>query len=84
MPATIAADVARILSVLHEERAWFRHGLTDDEIAARAGLPVERVLAACRLARHDGLIERGSLQGRAVCMLTPLGVARARAAATPA
>lgn len=84
MIASVGKDVARVLAVLHDERAWFRHGLTDEQIAGLAGLPIERVIAAGRRARYAGLIERTRRDGAAVNMLTPLGVARARHRATPA
>ncbi len=79
MDDSLAADVARILTALHESGAWFRHGLTDQRIAEHTGLPLARVLAACRSAQSDGLIERRRTGTEPpVTLLTPLGVARSR------
>ncbi len=75
----LAADVARVLAALHDAGAWFRHGLTDDRIAELTGLPPARVLAACRAAQLDGLIERRrAAVDQSVTLLTTMGVARTR------
>jgi hypothetical protein len=77
MPADTAADVARVLAALLEEKAWFRHGLTDEHLAEVTGLPLEAVVAARLEAVAQGLVERqGVGTDRAVTMLTPVGVAR--------
>jgi hypothetical protein len=73
-----AADAADVIAALHEERAWFRHGVSDDRIVEITGLPIERVMAGRRWAEAHGLLVRVSLLGETVGMLTPLGVARAR------
>lgn len=73
-----AADAADVVAALHEERAWFRHGVSDDRIIEITGLPIERVMAGRRWAEAHGLLVRVSLLGEPVSMLTPLGVARAR------
>jgi hypothetical protein len=83
MKTELAPDAARVLAALHEESAWFRHGLTDHRIVELTGLSIDRVVAARRAARDQGLIERVSRVGETINMLTPLGVARAHAAREP-
>jgi len=79
MPADIAADVARVLAALLEEKAWFRHGLTDDRLAELTGLPRQLVVNARVEAAAQGLVERQGIgTDHAVTMLTPVGVARAQ------
>jgi hypothetical protein len=80
MKTELAPDAARVLAALHEESAWFRHGLTDHRIVELTGLSIDRVVAARRAARDQGLIERVSRVGETINMLTPLGVARVRVA----
>lgn len=79
MTDDLAADVARVLAVLHDAGAWFRHGLTDNRIAELTGLSTARVLAVCRSAEADGLIERrrGGVD-QTITLLTTMGVARTR------
>jgi hypothetical protein len=78
---SVAADVARILDALAAEKAWFRHGITDDRLAELTGLPLHRVVAARVEAAAQGLVERRGIgTGRPVTILTPLGVARAQQA----
>ncbi|MGH8613508.1 MAG: hypothetical protein ACREYF_16200 [Gammaproteobacteria bacterium] len=79
MHSQLATDAARVLAALHDERAWFRHGLTDHRIVELTGLAIDRVVTARWQAQHDGLIERVSRVGDTINMLTPLGVARAHA-----
>lgn len=79
MTNTLAADVARVLTALHEAGAWFRSGLTDQRIVDLTGLPTARMLAACRAAEADGLIERRGRGGdQRMTLLTTMGVARVR------
>ena len=79
MPADIAADVARVLAALLEEKAWFRHGLTDERLTELPGLLRQGVVAARLEAAAQGLVERRGIgTDRAVTMLTPVGVARAQ------
>lgn len=79
MDADLAADVARVLAALHDAGAWFRTGLTNDRIADLTGLPMARVLAACRSAAADGLVERrGKGANEPITLLTTMGVARTR------
>lgn len=76
---SMAADVARVLAVLHDERAWFRHGLTDTRISELTGFSLARIVAARRAAAVEGLIEVRGANGREpMTLLTPLGVARVR------
>lgn len=73
-----AADVARLLSALLDEKAWFRHGLTDARLVQMTGMPLRQVVAARIEAEAQGLVERqGAGTDRAVTMLTPMGVAHA-------
>ena len=68
---------AQVLETLCDAQAWFRHGLTAQEIRERSGLPLRRVFAACRLALSEGYVEvadRPSTKGL-VFSLTPIGVA---------
>ena len=83
MKPDLAPDAARVLAALHEESAWFRHGLTDHRIVELTGLSIDRVVAARRAAQDHGLIERVSRVGETINILTPLGVARAHAARGP-
>ena len=76
----MAADVARVLAALHDEGAWFRHGLSDQRVAEITGFDIERTVTARRAAQQRGFVERVGRRLDAVTMLTPLGVARARAA----
>lgn len=79
MSEDLAADVARVLAALLAEKAWFRHGVTDERLAELTGLPVERVVAARRDAAAKGFVERRGIgTDRAVTALTPVGVARAQ------
>lgn len=79
MPADLAADVARVLAALLEEKAWFRHGITDERLAELTGLPRQRVVRARLEAAAQGLVERQGIgTDHAVTMLTPVGVARAQ------
>jgi hypothetical protein len=79
MPDRLAADVARVLAALHDAKAWFRTGLTDDRLCELTQLPLPAVIAARREAAMQGLVERhGTSVDRMVTMLTPLGVARVR------
>jgi len=79
MSDDLAADVARVLTALHDAGAWFRTGLTDHRLVELSGLPLASVLAACRSALADGLIERSRTGVEPpVTLLTTLGVARIR------
>lgn len=79
MPADLAADVARVLAALLEEKAWFRHGITDERLAELTGLPRQRVVRARLEAAAQGLVERQGIgTDHPVTMLTPVGVARAQ------
>lgn len=85
MSAPLAEDVARVLAAFLDAKAWFRRGITDQELAQRTNLSAIRVAAARREAETLGLVERrGVGTGHPVAMLTPLGVARARGLAVPA
>jgi len=69
--------VAQVLETLCDAQAWFRHGLTAQEISERSDLPLRQVFAACRLASSEGYVEvadRPSTKGL-VFSLTPIGVA---------
>jgi len=83
MSRALEIDAARVVAVLYEQRAWFRHGLTDHHIAELTGLSIECVILARRDAQADGLIEHVSRGGETVNMLTPLGVARSHATGAP-
>jgi hypothetical protein len=84
MPDQFAADASRVLAVLLEAKAWFRHGLTDGQICRLTGLSSTQVLVARRALVAEGLIERDGVgTDRPVTMLTPKGVARARIEAPP-
>jgi hypothetical protein len=83
MHRQLAADVARVLTALHDHGAWFRHGLSDQRVAELTGLDIDRVVAARRAAEARGLAERIRRAGETVTLLTPLGVARARAVRGP-
>jgi hypothetical protein len=83
MKPELAPDAARVLAALHEESAWFRHGLTDHRIVELTGLSIDRVVTARRAAQDQSLIERVSRVGETINILTPLGVARAHAARGP-
>ena len=79
MSDDLTPDVARVLTALHGAGAWFRHGLTDQRIVELTGLSTARVLAACRAAAADGLIERRTGGGnQRITLLTTMGVARTR------
>ncbi|MGH2375207.1 MAG: MarR family transcriptional regulator [bacterium] len=79
MSDNLAADVARVLTALHDAGAWFRHGLTDQRIVELTGLSTARMLAACRAAEADGLIERRKDgEDQRITLLTTMGVARTR------
>ncbi len=79
MREDLAADVARVLTVLHDANAWFRHGLTDQRIAELAGLTVDRTVAARIEAEAQGLVERQRRETeQPITLLTPTGVARVR------
>ncbi|MDR7419262.1 MAG: hypothetical protein QN178_10175 [Armatimonadota bacterium] len=79
MPDHLAADVACVLAALHEAKAWFRIGVTDERLCELARLPLQRVIAARREAAMQGFVERHVLRAdRMVTLLTPLGVARVR------
>jgi hypothetical protein len=85
MSRNLAADVARVLAALHESKAWFRHGVSDERLCELTGLTLDRVIAARRAAATRGYIERQGIGSEhAVTMLTPVGVARARADAVQA
>ncbi len=76
----LAADVARLLLALLDEKAWFRHGLNDARLAELTGMSPHQVAGARAEAEALGLVERqGAGTDRAVTMLTPRGVARAQA-----
>lgn len=79
MHRQLAADVARVLAALHDEGAWFRHGLSDQRLVDLTDLHIDRVVTARRAAQTRGLVDRAGRGGEVVTMLTPLGVARARA-----
>jgi hypothetical protein len=84
MSAPFAEDVARVLAAFLDAKAWFRRGITDQELSERTNLSGVRVAAARREAEALGLVERRGLgTDRAVAMLTPIGVARARGLAIP-
>jgi hypothetical protein len=79
MDEVLAADVARVLTALHDAGAWFRTGLTDPRLAELTGLPMTRMLAASRAALTEGLVERRRVgSSEAVTLLTPIGVERIR------
>jgi hypothetical protein len=76
----LAADVAHVLAALHESKAWFRHGLSDERLCELTGLPLQRVIAARRQAAARGFIERQGIGSEhVVTTLTPVGVAHVRA-----
>lgn len=73
-----AADIARLLSTLIDEKAWFRHGLTDGRLVEVTGMPLHHVVRARVEAEAQGFVERqGAGTDQAITMLTPLGVAQA-------
>lgn len=73
-----AADIARLLSTLLDEKAWFRRGLTDGRLAELTGMPLHQVVIARLEAEAQGLVERQGIgTDHAITMLTPLGVAQA-------
>ena len=79
MREDLAADVARVLAALLEDKAWFRHGLSDGRLCELTGLPLERVIHARREAETQSLVERrGSGTDHAITLLTPMGVALAQ------
>ncbi|MGH2405202.1 MAG: hypothetical protein ACRDGN_12170 [bacterium] len=79
MSDDLAADVARVLTALHDAGAWFRTGLTDHRLVELTGLSLAEILTARRSALADGLIERSRTGVEpAVTLLTTLGVARIR------
>ncbi len=85
MREDLAADVARVLVALLEDKAWFRHGLSDGRLSELAGLPLDRVIHARREAETQGLVERRDVgSDRAITLLTPMGVARAQQLHPPA
>ncbi len=85
MREDFAADVARVLAALLEDKAWFRHGLSDGRLRDLTGLPLERVIRARREAETQGLVERRDAgTDRAITLLTPMGVARAQQLHPPA
>lgn len=78
MSAEMAADVARLLSTLLGEKAWFRRGLTDGRLAELTGMPLHRVVIARIEAEAQGLVERQGIgTDSAITVLTPQGVASA-------
>ncbi|MDI6773659.1 MAG: hypothetical protein QME77_13905 [bacterium] len=78
MGTEAAADIARLLSTLLDEKAWFRRGLTDGRLAELTGMPLHQIVIARVEAEAQGLVERqGVGTDHAVTMLTPLGVASA-------
>jgi len=79
MREDLAADVARVLAALLEDKAWFRHGVSDARLCELTALPLHRVIAARREAEAKGLVERhGAGTDHAITLLTPVGVARAQ------
>jgi hypothetical protein len=79
MREDLAADVARVLAVLLESKAWFRHGVSDYRLCELTGWPLHRVISTRREAEAEGLVERrGMGTDRAITLLTPVGVARAQ------
>lgn len=73
----VEAWLAQILETMCAAKAWFRNGLTAEDLAHRSGLPLAQVFAACRLGFRNGYLQpidrvpgRGTLY-----VLTPLGVA---------
>ncbi len=77
MREDLAADVARVLAALLEDKAWFRHGVPDDRLCELTALPLHRVISARREAEALGLVERRSMgTDHAITLLTPVGVAR--------
>jgi hypothetical protein len=73
-----AADIARLLSTLLDEKAWFRRGLSDGRLAELTGMSLHHVVIARMEAEAQGLVERQGIgTDHAVTMLTPLGVAQA-------
>lgn len=79
MSEDLAADVARVLAALLDAKAWFRHGMSDNELAERTSLSLARVSSARREAARHGLVERKDAgTDHALTMLTPVGVAHAR------
>lgn len=78
MGPDMAADIARLLSTMLDEKAWFRRGLTDGRLAELTGMPLHHVVIARIEAQALGLVERQGIgTDHAVTMLTPLGVAQA-------
>jgi hypothetical protein len=85
MPDENTVHASQVLAALLEAKAWFRHGLADEQICRQTGLSLAEVLAVRRGLAEDGLIERqGVGTERPVTMLTPKGVAQARAEAPAA
>ncbi|MBM3469400.1 MAG: hypothetical protein FJX73_01200 [Armatimonadetes bacterium] len=78
MDPEMTADVARLLSALLDEKAWFRRGLSDGRLADLTGMPLHHAVIARVEAEAQGLVERRDVgTDHAVTMLTPLGVASA-------
>ncbi len=85
MREDFAADVARVLAALLEDKAWFRHGLSDGRLCEFTGLPLDLVIHARREAETQGLVERrGAGTDHAITLLTPMGVALAQQLHPPA
>jgi hypothetical protein len=79
MREDLAANVARVVAALLEDKAWFRHGVSDNRLCELTGLPMHRLLLARREAEAQGLVKRRDVgTEHAVTMLTPAGVARAQ------
>ena len=70
MSRNLAADVARVLAALHESKAWFRHGVSDERLCELTGLTLQRVIAARRDAAAHGFIERQGIDVKALVGLT--------------
>jgi hypothetical protein len=79
MREDLAADVARVLAALLEDKAWFRHGLSDGRLRELTAWPLERVIHARREAETQDLVERRDAgTDHAITLLTPMGVAVAQ------
>lgn len=79
MDPDTAADVARLLSALLDEKAWFRRGLTEARLVELTGMSMRQVTVARVEAEAQGLVERRDVgTDHAVTLLTPRGVAQAR------
>ncbi len=79
MPSSLINEWAeRIVVVLLDQQAWFRHALAHGEIQILTGLNDLQVSRGCWHGRLHGLLNFEQSSGQVRYTLTPLGVAIAR------